>query len=630
MENSKEMAILARLSRKNEFVASRKEIGSLLWSSVDQKRQQDSLRQSVRKLRRIEAESGVTFLNISNSTIGINKEIIRSDVDEIHDALSKGKGHNIAKAHRLLAPAFLDTCDKIDPKFSTWRKIEARNIRDRLLERAAIKLSQLPHIHDESFAPLARFMLKVDDSYEWAHQRLIQHYTANGRHDHAKRQLEECRNKLFEKFGITPKSETTKLVTDLSVSGQGENTNQLVFDPPPVRRADIYPVINVSRSGISKIQESSSTLVSEFVEQLSRNREFAVQFSPSANRSTDDPAGPVGLDDSAGGQFVLNINDLGNARGAHIELRSRREGQTIFFDAIPIHERMNYEDRVALIARSVLNMQKNIKGYYSRDQELAGSHYRKLSQVYDLVRRFDVGANTQAWNILDQLSEKLDSSSLVFAFRATLLLQKNLFLQPAPDSGDLLENARRMASKAIELDPWHALNHRYLSFADSYSGRLEDGRRNILIAQSLTPTDPLQTIATAEVCAFAGDIENALEFTKQAFRSESKLPRYSFGYLAIIHFAAGNFDEAANMAKRAPTESMDHQAIRIASLWELGQVSEARMEMKSAIEYLVRQHGNSGGMSVERICQWLGDLNPFANPQTKAIYRNGIWRAASG
>jgi len=336
------------------------------------------------------------------------------------------------------------------------------------------------------------------------------------------------------------------------------------------------------------------------------------------------------VDDHAGGQFTLTIKELGNGKGAHIALKSRRDGRSVFFDALPLHNKMAYEDRVGLIGRSIISMQNHIREYYRKNRRLDNTNYQKYSKVYELVRKFDKSAIVLGLDILSDLESTADAASILFSFKASLLLQQKMFLIAPKEFEILLREALVLAEKSVELDPWQALNHRYLAFATCFSEKQEMGLRHMLRGHYLAPLDPLQTIATAEVCAFAGDIERAFSFSNEAFRFRDQLPRYSYGYLANIHFAAGDFEKAALFARQAPTESMDYRATHIASLWELGRKIEASHEMKKVVDTLMRQQETPDNFSIDAICRWLGDLSPFGDPKTRSIYRNAIRLAASG
>lgn len=629
LKNIIELAILVYLSRQEGRIASRKKLAEIIWDDVDAKRQLVSLRQAMKNLRLVEKSLGFQFVEADNLVVRLKENALKTDIEEIHDALSNGSRHSISKAQRLLAPSFMTGFEKLGNAFQRWRQEEQKIVLSRLLEHAAAQLYRLADARDPTFAALARFILKIEPAYEWAHQRLIQHYVASGAEMRAKHQFEDCADLLNEVFGTSPRLETTLLLGDDGRAAAISDIPPSVhFCPPPMARADLFPVINIGVGKVGAQFKSNASILIEFAEQIGKNREFVIRGKPGAGAGKNSGSGAIGLDDASGGQFTLDVTELRNGAGAVVQLRSRSKDQSVFYDVLPINNTTPYEDRLALIGRSVVSMQNDMRKYYRSNLITNGGMYGKLSKVYDLVRKFDQKAISQGFGLLNEVTNESGPSSLVYAFRASLSLQKNLFLNDPNEFRSLFSEARQMASSAVELDPWHALSYRYLAFATCFSEEQEEGLKHMLRGHSLAPLDPLQTIATAEVCAFADDIDSALKFSDEAFRYKDELPRYAYGYLANIQFAAGNYEEAARLAQQAPPESMDYRATRISALWELGRKNEAAREMRMVINKLAGQTGMVSSSNIEAVCQWLGDLTPFRNEQVRALYRRGIHEAA--
>lgn len=628
LNNSKEMAILVFLERQPDRRGSRSSIADLLWSDVEKNRQLASLRQAVKNLRDLERRIGLDFLEITRMTLQLKRGVIRSDVDEINEALSKGAKHGVAKANRLIASTFLAGLDKLDRNFLSWKQGEAKVIRNRLLQRAASRLADVKNALDYRYAPLARLMLKIDPAYEWAHQRLIQYYLAIGQQNRARFQFEACQKELSRISGSDPSPETKRLLEEGTVAQLGVGTNSANLDPPPVNRADIFPIIDIYRpQQEGNPVTATSSLLSEFAEQIGRNRELVVRFDSAKTGGRNVSNEPVGLEDQAGGQFLLKINETGDGRDAYVQLQSRRDGQSVFFDALKFNNNSNYDERVTQIGNSIQAMQKNVRDYHRKSSFLTDSIYGKMSRIHEYISQFNFDSNKEALKLLDGIEARAASSSQFFAYKSILYLQQHSFINTAMDPDLLNAEAKAMATKAIEIDPWHELNHRYLSFANLYSDQHEEAKAQILTGRYLSPSDASQTIAAAEMCALAGDIEQAFDLCREALRLSGTLPRYSFGYQSVIQFAAGNFDDAASLALQASTDSMDYRAIRVAALWALGQTEMAKTEMAASLNILARRQVDSATFSKSRICNWLCSLNRFSAPEIRGTYVDGIRNA---
>lgn len=629
LKNKKEMAVLAYLSRQRGRRATRKEIGELLWGGVEAKKQQASVRQAIKNLRGLEKQVAVPFLEINAQVIGLIHHSIQTDVDEVYDALSKAPEYLIAKAGRLYSERFLEGIADNAPKFKAWKQIEFQSIRNRFLERAAARLSQIrPEDRNSCFPKLARFILKVDPSNEWAHQRLIQHFMFADRHELAKRQYKSCSEELRLRLRKRPTLETRSLLDLKSVTKTDGLITTTEYSPPPAFRSEILPSIFIVPYE-DKRTSSSAGICNEYFEQLTRNRDFVVRGAEDLGFEKAADPKSVGIDDASGGEFVLNMHENPISNGVMIELKSRVDGKTIFVDTLPVVDEMVYEDKIRLVSQSINEVQNKIRRFYNNNEGLSKTVYGRISVIYELMKRFDTSANMRALQILSEIEEDCGATSITNSFKASIYLKQRLFLQDEPGSNKLVVEAKKLAIQAVELDPWHELNQRYLGFALCHLGDYESGKQRLLRGQSMTYGNSQQSMATAETCAFAGDISNAFKFSEDAFRFSSDLPRYFYGYMANIQFAAGNFEEAASLASRAPAESMDSRAVRIASLWEIGKLRAAKSEFQESIKILSQQDDNRSDLDVVQVCNWFAGLNQYANPKTKALFQNNLHGAAT-
>lgn len=628
LKNCKKMAILIYLSRQPGRKASRSEIYEMLWQGLDIRRQQGSLRQAIRWLRKLEIETGTRFLEADKRTIRILEGAVRTDLDEINDMFRTDAAHAIAKASRLVSSNFLRGFQNLSYGFASWRKAEKQRVFSQLSERSAIRLSKIEDPADQKYAALARFILRIDPGHEWAHRVLIRHFAERSQRDRAVRHYEDCQRLMLKHRGSFPSYETKQIISGNFKTL--DKRNRLVADRiiPPTAFSGLYPVLLLPAATSKRPENEKSTLLLELGEHLEKNRELVVRHAPAFGFSQKWNKQALGFDSAFGGQFALSVHERGLELDPIIELRKRDNGQPIFTGVLGVSTAVSYEERSQAIHISVSEMQNKLREYHLKDGELRASDYGKLSRVYDLMKKFDQKANGEALDLLAQLDKKHKDQSVIKAFRASIFLKQNLFLAEAGQSEHLLLEAKRLASAAVTLDPWHELNQRYLGFALCNLGEQSAGKMRLLEAQRLAGVDPQQCIATAEVCAFADDIKGAMEYSYEAQRLAKDMPRYFYGYMANIQFAAENFDEAASLAAQAPKESMDYRATRIAALWQLGNEKQAQSELKNAVEFLARQESSVADADVVKVCEWFGKLVPFANSKTKSIFQTNIRQVA--
>lgn len=658
LKNRKELALLAFLARLETAKARRDVLAKTLWSRGTEAESRMSLRQAVKNLRKIEIQSGESFITTDRASVGLAGAALRTDVQDILGVLSKPRAGTLKIARSLLPTewkasdrtqrrsAFLCGYENLDPVFESWRQSEANALRNCFEELANEKIERLSDPRDATLPELARFLLALDPADEWAHHLLILHFLATGDQGRATRQFEYCVQELADRHGTQPGTATVELLRLPNVQFNGKLPSKSVLyserepaggadpvaDSLPFLHHDI-PLIQYITSPADR--QHGTPMSEEYVEQIERNRDFVLLHTPSESGGDEflqkvplNEKFKLGIDDHKGGQFLLRTKEEIGSGAVMIELRSRDEGKPVFTDIITAGPAIDADDRRNLIGRSVLMLERKIADFYKRDPVLKQSMFRKFLEVDELTGRFDQRSGDKASTILDEIENNVGESGLSLAFRASIYLQHKLLMQSHRNSESSLALANELASRALQLDPWHLLNHRYLGFAACYLGRQTEGRDHMLSAQALRPQDPRQMIATAEAAAFADTIDLARTFSDTAIRLNGATPRYFYGYQANISFAAGDFDAAVRFAGQAPLESMDYRATRVAALWQLGRTAEAREEMQNSFRMLQSQDGTMPTFTQSDVVNWMCDLNPFANEQTLNRFQQGL-RSAS-
>lgn len=658
LKNRKELALLAYLARIETAEARRDVLANTLWSRGTDAESRMSLRQAVKNLRKVENKCGVRLLATNRASVGLTGPATRTDVNEILTTLSNPRAHTLKKARSLLPSqwkaadrserrsAFLFGYDNLDPVFETWRQSEAEAIRICFTELANDKIDRLTDPGGAMLPELTRFLLALDPADEWAHHLLILHLLATGAAVRATRQFEKCAQELADHLGTKPSTATAELLKSPKHQLNGRLPSKSAFYSNPEPASGSNPAAGTFapvRHDLPIIQyvspptnhQHNTALSEEYVEQIERNRDFVLLHAPSdLGPDKHQPRPPIngrvhlGIDDNKGGQFLLRTKEDTGTGAVMVELRFRDDGKPVFTDIITAGPAVDTDDRKYLISRSVLMLERKIADFYRRDPVLQQSMFSKFLEVDELTGRFDKKSSDKATAILDRIENKVGESSLSLAFRASIHLQDKLLMQSQRVAETSLALANELASRALKFDPWHLLNHRYLGFAACYLGRQAEGQEHMLAAQALNPQDPRQMIATAEAAAFADTLDLARTFSDAARGLNGETPRYFYGYQANIAFASGDFEAAVTFASQAPPESMDYRATRIAALWQLDRATEARNEMQNSLKMLQSQNTPMPALAKSDVITWMCDLNPFANAQTLARFRQGI-RGAS-
>ena len=607
-EGQKELALIAILALGKSQRASREYLADILWSNPERTVRLTSLRKALHRLKQLEKKSGSAFLQSDRRYVSLLPGKVRTDIDEIDKSLRRGKRRSVERSIELVGMPFMETTNIAEPGLVAWGLETRKILVSRLLETATLALAKISEDSDPVIASYLNFILALEPGSVWARARL----------DRLKAQTNFQNESAAAPHSTEPVSKGSSIAQAMLADKRGINT------VPPVFRMDLFPSIIISGSGTGSLV--GRDLISQILTSVENTRDFAIRYQGENLFEEGHTTSSFGVDHVFSGTFSLNFSESQN--NLSLSLRDRTSGKQVLSDIIRLDPRTDLEDNRDVARRIATLIDSKVRKYYATNGQLSDSFFRKIDNIYEQIRMFDGEANIRAFEIVENLEQEFGESSILYSFRTSLLLQKNLFLRVDGDTEQLLSEAKEMGRRAVELDPWRGLNYRYLSFANSYSGDAESARREILLGQDLTPSDPLQIIATAEVCAFAGDIGGALAFAKQIENQLPALPRYTFGYLANVQFAAGNFEEALAYARQAPIDSMEYQAIRVASLWHLGKKKLARQELSTLIGHVFKRNPRDANLDIQTICDWLTNLAPFANPKIKALHREALIGAA--
>ena len=625
-EVSKELLILAVLARAENQKESRKYLSELLWSNADQKSRFGNLRKSVQKLRKLEVDTDVRFLTVTRDSLALTPGSIKTDVEQALSALEKCTRSSLGKATQLVSADLLSGVQSPTKKFARWLRETHVMIRLELVRKAARILEGFEEVNDGDaiIGAVATFALRVDAGCGWARDRLVRHCLHVGKTDQAEDLLSNRENSYEEKApagtrGTSARGEPINIARSQKVVAD-HNTH-------PTGLVLANPKFDHSGDRTLTSNDAIADLASTITRNLMFSRDFGMRSELVLTGNESAEHFLTSIDDDEYGAFVLLVGREFKSDRVTVELRDRVSGRPVFFDILPGDVLKSTASMMLSAQRLIREIREKLQRYCANQTDLSNSGFGKINRVYELMKRFDRRANVEALGILSELEKEHRQCSTIFAFKTSIYLKQRLFLEEAPDSLALLSEARTLAENAVALDPLHPLNHRYLGFTLTYLGDYEGALHHLSKAQDLASVDPQQMIATAEISAFAGNMDLAQSLCDKVRRGTSKHPPYFFGYMANIAFSSGNAEEAAALALRAPRESMDYRATRIAALVELGRRSAAKAELINCLDYLQRQ----GGKAIDRdsACAWLCDLVPFADMQIRDRYRHGVLSTAA-
>jgi len=181
-----------------------------------------------------------------------------------------------------------------------------------------------------------------------------------------------------------------------------------------------------------------------------------------------------------------------------------------------------------------------------------------------------------------------------------------------------LPAGREHALRAIALDDYDPWGHIALAYAAMMERRTEEALAAFRRAVSLNPNSAAAHSHLSRGFAFAGRDREAIEHGQEAIRLSPLDPEMALflGAIAVAHYTAGRYDEAARFsaeALRLRPGFQGAQRLRCASLAQAGQLDEAR-------SLLVTVHREQPDLSLD----WVRAHVPYQTPALMERFLDGL------
>lgn len=667
LRTRKALAVLGYLVRSPGGAETRNELSSLLWSDGDRMRAAVSLRQALSHIRQAERETGLQLVIATPSALSLVRENLRTDIDGLVQGGGLAGPGELERIISLWSGDFLYGFDTLDPAFSEWLAVEQMRVRSVLSKRITEALiesrSDIGQSSCNRRERLARFLLTLDPANEYGHQELIRHFLRMDQKERAQQQFRDCARELRNLLDIEPSSETRRLLEE-----GGEQSSSETSDPQPygsgvvpfpghrraagagqamesdqraVRRpagvagdsgpaandqrdsADRYgfrlPVISIASMGWDEAagDEMAMALREEIVTGLSAYRSF--DLYEAAYWAGESGLAPARVDGGELGSFMLRFHRDRALHRLGIQLENRTSGQIAFHELIDLELVKSISELHEAVYRTVSRIHSHIIGRLR--QRPGQTPFGRWCQADALIWEFNAAADRKAMAIMKELQDSDPTFSLTYAGQASILMKQALFYPTGEAQIADAEHVLALTERAVALDPWQVVNHRVNGWALIRSRRPEDARRAFTQALKLNPLDPMNAISVAEALAYIGERDKALNTAEKGFDGLIVTPRIVYGYLANVFFALGDYERAADYARRGPFDNLHGLATRFAALWRAGHSQDAEAARGLLLQCMERQLGApSRWHSSVQLRQWLEEVNLFQEPEARASF----------
>jgi TolB-like protein len=614
----KDRALLAVLAIGSGAAHSRDRLAGLLWSEHGDQQARDSLKQALMRLRR---GLGGDLLRADRQSIGLDAEAVSVDTLRFERLVRDDSLEALTQAAALYHGDLLDGLAVRDPAFEDWLLIERQRLRQ-LFERAlaALMAKALARGDAESAVAAAQRLSALDPLSEAACRTLMQVHCDRGEAVQALRLYDRLRERLYREMGVQPEAATTALSDRIR---QPQGCTAPAAPPPETKPAAqaaaaaakpsiaVLPFLNLS--GDPEQRYFSDGVTEDIITELSRFRTLFViaRHSSFQYRGGD-----------------LDVTRIGRELGVRylVEGSVRRIGDRLRITAQLVDAASGnhlWADRYDGDAADVLTLQDDIVRAIATtlgDRIDAAARERALRlspdalSAYDLVlrseahlMRFSKEENAEARRLAQKAVDLDPQSADAHLHLAWTHGMDHLFGWVA-DRAQTLGAALALAQRAVMLDAAAARPRSLLGFVHTFRREYDEARAQLLTALDLNPNDAEARALYGVYLIAAGEPGAALEQFDIAKRNNPFEVDWMIVCRGTALFTARRYDEAIAALKRAHSQTNELRCWLAASYAAAGRLDEARATLTEFLAVAERDMERFPGSRLE---DWKSDLGRF-------------------
>ncbi len=200
-------------------IAPRQRISGLLWPEAQSESANANLRQSLVRIRRLQANCGFKLVEMNFSLVFLVPDRVDWDLRNFLAASDTYNEASLATLCSTYGGDLLADISASSAEFEDWMQEQRSRLRGQLMAQLARALDD-NKISTELRTNCARKMLTVDPCNERAFQVLMEEAAGNGDLLRVQQLYERCERQLLNEFGVRSSSDTRQLYMRLSHGGQ--------------------------------------------------------------------------------------------------------------------------------------------------------------------------------------------------------------------------------------------------------------------------------------------------------------------------------------------------------------------------------------------------------------------------
>lgn len=599
MPSRKARAIVAFLALAPGQSQTREALASLLWSDSSDEKARASLRQVLSVLNRLLCGSAEQLLNITPTSVGLDRQKLGTDINAAFDQLSAGDcSKDCADVLRAL-PSLLSDLSGVSPEYEAW----VTQTVQRLMARATRELALIYEDAGQSShtrVRAAQIALALDELDEEAVRALMSAYEQSGNTTAALRLYRDFYERIQDEMDAEPSLQTQDLAVRIKLL-EGRQTLDAPKPTPLPAIPAAGPMVTVAVLPFELLGDTPAPdyvalgLLDQLTCQLAAYQAPAVISSNTTRRYMGHLPDLNRMRDELGATYVVSgsVLSLKDRTTVSVQLADCLNSHVVWADTFHCAPGALFDirDNVAENIAHVIVPTVNVAELRLASDAPVGEldPYHLVLRAKDLIFRLDRDAFDQAGPLLSQAITDAPLFAPAHALLAEWHALRHWQGWGTPGINDR-DHVQRHATRAISLAPGDGRamalwGHCRFLFDHDFSSALQ----LFDTALSLKPNDSETLIWSAPALAFSGQAERAVDHAGRAHEL-SPLDPFRFRnehFLSLSLYCNGAYDEAANHGLSSFARAPDYTSnlrMTIASLVAAGRLDETQA--------LVAQHNS--------------------------------------
>lgn len=620
----KQLGILGYLALCNGHSETFDRLISLIWPDKNRSSAKRLLWESLQRIdKSLPVELSRAVSRESNS-ISLDNTHLRTDLDNVKSSIRRGVVPKLLYIDPDWSNKILVGLDGLSPLYDSWLHVSREECRMRVL-------SLLQHLI-ENIAPAtteasnaADAVLLLEPGNEIASSVRIRNLAAQGNREGALTEFDRLRLHLSSRYNIGP----SEIVLSAIQSVRSQFVQSL--SASPALRSRPRRLLRIGLAQFSDETGNSDHRCAAFREDLLTNltriREWSVLDSkhltePDGGESTRSP------DYRIEGTPVSQSGDI----GLSITLRDCASLRIIWSDQVSVSIEKWTERQRILIAK----IAATIDSYVSADRlsrvipdsigELT-SHDEWLRGNQLFMRWAPEEAET-ARQIFEEIIAIDAGYAPAYSSLAGIYMVEHVIWPGRLRTRKTSLKAERLASKAVELDPMDARNHRAMAWAAAMNGSFDRASLHLDLCMSLNPNSPANLSSCAMGYAWLGDGRKAEAVINRLLTISRNLAGWMWGYLASSYFFLGQMEDALEAAELSGDAIVDNQGWTAAILAHMGREEEAAAAFQRLVIDVSPNWVGEDVVGNESVLEWLSSSYPIRRDKDRAALVDSLRLAA--